>query len=289
MISTITDPTSPAMEVCEGLKFAYESKNVSDEAVLENIRSSIRRGHPQVRPQPFQTDRVCLVGGGPSLEDTYEELRQLYFEGAKIITLNGAYEWCIERNLIPRAAIILDARASNARFIKRPVPECRYMLAGQCHPDVWDMVEGRDAWIWHACESQAEQALLMEYYLGKFFSVGHGPIGGTTVLVRSIALLRMLGFVRFDLFGADSCVRGDQHHAYAQPENDGEPLANFRLQAAGGHVGRMFRATSWQLKQFEDFIQMIRATGHEYVLNVHGDGLLAYALQSSAALSIVEE
>jgi hypothetical protein len=279
--------TPAALEVLEGLSFAGGGVNTDDATIREHIRSSIRRGHPQVKPQPAQTDRVILVCGGPSLEDTFEELRQLYFEGAKVVALNNAAAWCLARNIRPSAQIVLDARASNARFVGTPIPQCRYLLASQCHPDVFDAVEGRDVWIWHAIGPEPEtEAMLTAYYQGKFMAIGHGPIGGTTVLVRAIALLRTLGFFRFDVFGADSCVGDRGHHAYAQPENDADVVRAFRVQATGGQAHRIFRCTAWHLKQLEDFIRMIRATGHEYVLNLHGDGLLAYALSVTAELTV---
>jgi hypothetical protein len=38
----------------------------------------------------------------------------------------------------------------------------------------------------------------------------------------------------------------------------------------------------WHAKQLEDMLQAIRLHGEHFLMNVHGDGLLAYALKSSA-------
>jgi hypothetical protein len=40
----------------------------------------------------------------------------------------------------------------------------------------------------------------------------------------------------------------------------------------------------WHAKQLECFLQSIRLNGHQFLLNVHGDGLLAFALSSSAGV-----
>src|SRR5262245_24262920 len=95
---------SPSLQVIEGVEVGG-AVNTPDDTLLANIKHSIRLGYPQVKSQPLQPDRVCIVGGGPSLESTFAELRELYFEGAKVVTVNGAYHWCLERNIRPSAQV----------------------------------------------------------------------------------------------------------------------------------------------------------------------------------------
>lgn len=278
------------VKVLDGVELSGDV-NTPDAQLLANIRHSIRLGYPQVKLQPLQRDRVCLVGGGPSLVETFAELRDLYFTGAKLVTVNGAYHWCLDRNLRPSAQIVLDARPGNARFVEPNVPQCRYLLASQCHPDTWAAVADReDVWIWHGiAPDEAIEQELVSYYAGNWHNIGHGPIGGTTVMIRAIALLRTLGFLRFDLFGADSCVMGSAHHAYAQPENDRDRIFPVTVSPSGHpELRRTFHCTAWHLKQLEDFCLMIRERGDHFLLNIHGDGLLAYALKSGARVTVEE-
>lgn len=268
----------------EGVTIAG-SVNTSDEQLLENIAFSIRLGYPQVRPQPPQPERVCLVASGPSLVDTEGELRDLYFAGAKIVTVNGAYRWCVERNIRPSAQIVLDARATNARFVDPALPQCHYLIASQCAPETWQAVAGRPhVWIWHAMSDCNEhRRVLDEYYLKAWQPIP----GGTTVALRAIALLRTLGYLRMDLFGVDSCWLGHQHHAFEQPENEADRRLVFDVHPTGDPDRvRRFVCSPWHVAQFEDFLQMIRVNGHQFLLNVHGDGLLAYALASSADITL---
>lgn len=278
---TSTAITEEILHVLDGVDFSQGSINTPDEVLIKNIKHSIRLGHPQVRPQAPQKDRICLVGGGPSLDDTFEELRQLYFEGAKVVTVNGSAEWCLDHNIRPSAHIVLDARPENARFVARDILQCRYMLASQCHPATWKAVEGRDdVWIWHAmADDNPNRGVLDEYYQGWWV----GTPGGTTVVMRALLVLRMLGFMRFDLFGVDSCFMGNKHHAYEQAENEGDSAFVVKMWP-GEHTEktRSFVCAPWMMKQLECFLQTIRIGGHTFLLNVHGDGLLAYALRSSA-------
>jgi hypothetical protein len=181
---------------------------------------------------------------------------------------------------------VLDARADNARFVSPAVPNCKYLIASQCHPDTWAAVQGReDVWIWHAVAQDNEQLapVLNAFYLGQWTP---SP-GGTTVIMRAITLLRTLGYARFDLFGVDSCVRGTQHHAYAQPENDADKIYPFEVYPTGHpEHAKTFYCTGWHAKQVEDALQLVRLHGESLVLHIHGDGLLAYAFRACADVEL---
>jgi hypothetical protein len=260
--------------------------NTEDDQLLANVKHSIRLGYPQIRPQLMQKDRIVLVGGGPSLESTLPELRELYFEGAKVVTVNGSYHWCLDHNIRPSAQIILDAQPHNARFVTPAVPQCKYLIASQCAPEVWEAVaSNEDVWIWHAAapDNSIIKPALDTFYLGKWIP---SP-GGTTVIIRAVTLLRILGYLRFDLFGVDSCFIGKQHHAYDQPENNTDTMHPFDVFPTGHpELKRTFLCAPWHAKQLECFLQMVRLHGDQFLLNVHGDGLLAYALQCSADIEM---
>jgi hypothetical protein len=274
------------LRVLDGVEL-HGAVNVPDEQLLANVRSAMKRPYPQIRPQQPTGDRIVLVGGGPSLADTEDELIALVQDGAKLVTVNGAYRWCLERNLFPKTQIVMDARPSNARFVNPAVPRCNYLLASQCAPETWDAVEGRsDVWMFHAAAGAdgALKDLLDTHYLGQWFGVG----GGTTVVTRAISVLRTLGYLRFDLFGVDSCFLHGEHHAYEQAENVKDRPTRFKVQPPGSDDFRIFDCAPWHIKQFEDLLQTIRVNGEHFMLNIHGDGLLAYALKSSADIQLTE-
>jgi hypothetical protein len=254
--------------------------NTDEAQLLAHIQHAVRQGHPQMRTWPARGDRICLVGSGPSLASTEADLRRLVWEGAQVVTVNGAYHWCIEHGIQPKTQIVMDARATNARFVDPEVPGCRYVLASQCAPETWAAVAGRpEVWIWHGVVRKDDPitAFLDAFYAGNWFGVG----GGTTVATRAIALLRAAGYVRFDLFGIDCCWIGPTHHAMTQPENDGDT----RMRVLVGDVARPetmrpFDVSPWHLKQFEDFATILKLNGHHFQLAVHGDGMLAYLLRT---------
>jgi hypothetical protein len=261
--------------------------NTPDSMIVVQVAESIRRGLPQVYPHAVNDQTALIVAGGPSLAETERELARAAWAGNKVIALNGAYQWCIDRNIKPSAAVILDAREFNSRFIEQPVEGCKYFLASQCHARAFDLCADRETYIWHACSAgEPELEMLKEFYFGRTYPV----TGGTTVGIRAILLMRMLGFASMELFGFDSCWLNGANHAYEQPENarDGRIVVWLRPDGRDDKAAQ-FECAPWHVKQAQDFMELVRAHGDHFRLNVHGAGLIATMLRTGAELQIEKD
>lgn len=282
-ISPTFDPT-----LTKPIKFeaaAAGQCNTSDEVIMAQVAANIRRGLPQVQQFAPSGQTALLVCGGPSLKETERDLIEAYWAGGKIVAANGAYAWCVARNLKPSAMIMLDAREFNARFVEPVVPGCRYLLASQCHPAAFEACRDREVWIWHACSGgESELALLREFY----FDRCHPITIGTTVGVRAISVLRMLGWSRIDVFGLDSCWLNGAHHAYEQAENN-DLMRTVWLRPEGrDDLAQMFTCAPWHVKQAQDFMLLVKERGSILDLNVRGSGLIASMLRTGANISTEE-
>jgi hypothetical protein len=260
--------------------------NTTDEQLLKQVNENIRRGLPQAMEYQPNNQTAVLVCGGPSLKTTEKDLVKAVWNGGKVIAVNGSYQWCIDRNIKPSMFVMLDAREFNARFVETPVDDCHYMLASQCHPKAFELCRDRKVTIWHAMSAgEEEQKLLDEYYFTRYRPVTLG----TTVAMRAISLLRMLGFTRIEIFGLDSCWLGEEHHAYPQSENNGERKMSVWLRPkARDEKAIRFMCSPWQAKQADDFLNLTRERGPLFDLNVHGDGLIASLIRLGAELHIEE-
>lgn len=258
--------------------------NTPDFVLLKQVCENIRRGLPQVQPYNPNDQLALLVCGGPSLAMTEKDLVAKAWAGGKVVAVNGAYQWCVERNIKPSAFVMLDAREFNARFVETPVDGCQYFLASQCHPKAFDLCRDRKVIIWHGMSAgELEVEALDAYYFKRY----HPVTLGTTVAMRAISLLRMLGFMRVEIFGLDSCWSGDEHHAYRQDENNNERRMPVWIRPQGrDDKAQRFICSPWQAKQAEDFMQLIRERGSLFQLNVHGPGLIATMIRTGAELSI---
>lgn len=247
--------------------------------ILRNIRNNIRRQLPQLAPHHEENpERIALVGGGWSLAETLDELRDLYFQGVKIVAVNGSARWLMERNLRPSMLIMLDARPENAEFVEKPIPRCRYFFASQIDPSILDLCEGRDVTLFHAIAqtADAEIARLDDFYMKRWARISTAG----TVGVTAVMLLRILGFRNQHLFGFDSCYSPNDraHHAYPQTLNDGEGTGTFSV------AGKEFECSPWQASQVQSFTNMLEVHGELLDLTVHGDGMIAHLLKTGAAL-----
>lgn len=251
--------------------------NIEQERVVDNIRRNLRLGLQEVQPHDAQDTEVMLLCGGPSLGDFADEIVARNRAGMPAITVNGAYNWLIERGGRPGAQVLVDAREFNRRFVEPTVLECKYLVSSQCDHALVASLPRSQTYLWHGASSLVESVVRGDSLAHEWYPVP----GGTTVTLRALPLLAMLGFRRIHVYGFDSCLRGDDHHAYAQPENDGDAVVSIFV------AGEEFLCHGWMLKQAHEFQEVMRhllvPAGVE--LAVHGDGLIAAILAAAAAKS----
>ncbi len=256
------------------------SVNEDKDKIRDNIRINVQRGLPQIRPYETQWDEVLnLVGGGATLKDAdvFAHLLDTYLRGTKVVTVNGSYQWCLERDITPSVQVVLDSRELNNKFVDPISDKCKYFISSQCHPSLFDKLEGKSVYIWH-CAGDDNVDLLEDAYGDDYFPV----MGGSTVVTRTIHLLRMLGFPKFEVYGFDSCIM-EEHHAYEQPENDEEQVLDIMVS------GKEFQCTAAHYHQAKEFVEMIAKTGEHYDLAVHGNGLISHIIKNPDLLQRKEE
>jgi len=250
--------------------------NTDIEKIKENVSHNIKQGYLQVQPHSTNDIEVMIVGGGPSLSQHIEKIKKLRAKGVKLITINNAYKWCIDNGLTPSAMVMVDAREFNARFTKPVVDDCKYFLASQCNPLCFEGLPKDRTYLWHTQVDDLNEVLAEQY------ETWHPIPGGSTVLLRAIPLFRMLGFKRFHLFGCDSCIEEDKHHAYEQVENDGQLVMPVNVS------GKIFNCNPWMVSQAQEFIDLIKMLGDEIELEIYG-GLLHHILESGASYADIKE
>lgn len=250
--------------------------NVVVEEINEQTKTNILAGWQQASPFETQDREIVLLAGGPSMKDNLERIKSLRADGCALVTTNGAYGWAIEQGLVPSAQIVLDARAFNARFVQPQVETCQYLIASQAHPATLEGLPHERTYLWHSGISDDNEALVRQRY-GLFYPVP----GGSTVVLRALPLLRMLGFTKFHIFGFDSCVFDGLHHSYEQLENDAEVVVPVTC------AGRTFSCTGWQVSQANEFRDIVKFMGDEIELDVVGDGLIAWMIKTGAGMAAV--
>jgi hypothetical protein len=243
--------------------------NVSYDLIWENVASAVRRPHlPWFTGHQERKGTVVLCCGGPSLRDSLPAIRDHKRRGAVVVSVNNALGFLMEHGVTPSSHVMLDARPENAAFV-RSGPDIRYFVASQCHPDVFDALEGKDVIVWHNAVGDGEDL----EKIAKPYETADRPIiqvpGGGTVGLRAMWLIWFSGFRKLHVYGMDGSYEDGAHHAYAQPLNDGEEL----LQVMMG--GKAYACARWMARQAEEF----RGTWRDLQrygmrLFVHGRGLI---------------
>lgn len=232
--------------------------NVSDEVIYANIERNSLRKLDWLEMVPPHEGIALMVGGGPSLAQDVEEIRQRQRDGQVIFALNQVPAYLARFDLLADYQIILDARPENAEFI-HPVKE-RALLASQCDAAVFE--RATNPMLWHPVVEQLGEHLMQ---LRPYAAIG----GGTTVGLSAICLVYALGYRKMHLYGYDSSHRDLAGHAYVQRLNDTDQIVRACVN------GQCFQSSLTMAKQaefFPDLANRLMDLGVEIM--VHGEGLL---------------
>jgi uncharacterized Rossmann fold enzyme len=241
--------------------------NTAKEKLAGNVRSAIARDLNWLDLAPGHEGHVCIVGGGPSLADSFDEIKmRVSHFGQKVWALNGAARFLYRNGICPDALIVADAREENVDFLAELNSGIVVYLASQCHPELFEASRdyGLDVVLWHT-NSPGMSDILSDEKARPVHLIG----GGSTVGLNAMVLAVARGYREMHLYGFDSSYRDDDHHAYAQGLNDADRVADVLF------GDKKFRASPWmvqQVNEFQDLAPGLVADG--CTVTVHGDGLL---------------
>jgi hypothetical protein len=232
----------------------------------EQIKANIARIPGRIARFEGERDApIAIVCYGPSLADTWEELRDFRY----IMTCSGAHKFLVDHGITPTHHIDVDPREHKATLLGTPQPGTEYLIASTCHAKVFDLLEGFNVKLWHIFDSTDEGLRILppgEWAL----------TGGCGAGLRAMIVAHFLGFKDQHVFGMDGNVRpsedttvaatGFQTHGGAHP-NQPPLFAECTVN------GRTFRTTP-------GYLEAARNTGYELDqmpgirATFHGDGLV---------------
>lgn len=232
---------------------------------------------------PRHDGRICIVGFGPSLHQTWRYLnveRRAF--GAKSVTVSGAHGFLIERGFVPDFHVDVDPREHKAFFTREPHADIQYWIASCCHPVLIDnlIAKGSKLALWHLLNSDEDMKI----------SEPDGPdpgsllvCGGSGVGARAIHLFYALGYRSFSLYGMDCsfAATGEQHAAHHSGKTQKEWNVRcgerwFRSSATQVYMARSIMASCAMLERLsaEAGEPCIAGTSDHVEFFMHGDGLL---------------
>lgn len=231
--------------------------NTNLDQLAKNIRHALTLPFPWIQPVDEHRGHAVIVGGGPSLRRSLDEIRERQKHGQVIFSTNNTYKYLLENGITADCHVMLDAREQNKEFVPEG-PLCYY--ASQCHPEVFKLA--KNVVLWHPMSDGILEVI------GD--NTGDPLVGGgVTVGMKSIALSHILGYRNFHLYGFDSSYEDGENHAYRQPLNDGERTLEIEMN------GRKYKTAAWMCSQVENFKETAKAIVESGgTITVHGTGLL---------------
>jgi uncharacterized Rossmann fold enzyme len=103
--------------------------NVTHDFAYANVRTNVQRDLAWFSGFGDQDKACVIVGGGPSLADSVQAIKDHRRRGAKIISVNNAMRYLIKHGLTPDAHVMLDAREENLHMVEDAPMSVRYFLA----------------------------------------------------------------------------------------------------------------------------------------------------------------
>lgn len=257
--------------------------NVEDSVACDNLIANASLGLQHVRPHKKQDIEIMLVCGGSSALDFKDEIIEKREAGMPLVTVNGSFNMVIDWGLSPSLQCVLDSREFNKRFVQ-VIPgytdTTKFVLSTQCDPSLFVGLPEDRTYLWDLCGTRELVALTKEHY-GEMYVDWFPCGGGSTVTLRAINLLKILGFSKVHIYGMDSC-NSDKHHAYDQPENDGAKTVSVTVGE------KEFQCEGWQIYQAQDFLRTVPRLFMEIDLIVYGPGLIAALIEDAASKDAVD-
>lgn len=240
---------------------------IPPETVVENVEASFARNTPRFAKLPNlgkRTGPVAIVGGGPSLKHELGSLKR--FPGP-IISCGSVHDYLIEHDIPIAYHCACDPEPVNTRWLRTPSKAVTYLIASQCHPDLFKALEGYDVRLWHATVILAATAKPLCDFRGE------PEIPGADFVVgRAWPIAAVMGHKDVHFFGFDCSFPADceSQHAYAYDWVREEPVY-----VTCEHTGERFATVPGWLAQLNTFNKMLAMSAGQFTVTIHGESLAA--------------
>lgn len=128
--------------------------SLRDEQIKINITKVSERIQPHSAPRE---DSIAIVCYGPSLNDTWEEIKKFKY----IMTCSGAHKFLIDRGIIPTWHVDLEPREYKVKLLGKPHSDVEYLIASTVHPGYLDALAGYNVKLWHIFANEGDAASVL--------------------------------------------------------------------------------------------------------------------------------
>jgi hypothetical protein len=236
-----------------------------------NVTTNLKRNLPRLLDLPgilhARNQPLAIVGGGPSLDEFSDKIKK--FE--HVMVCGSAHDHVVSLGIKPTFAIAVDGAQDAVNWFSNPQPNTSYLLASQCHPNMFDWLALNKVAMWHF-KGQVDGE---EEIFGRETLINWGVMVGNL----SIQIALFLGFQELHFFGMDGNHQDGKHHAYdvgTYDEMSKNGMGVFEVN------GKKFVSTTALISQMEHFFDTFASSDGQFLKGyVYGDGLWANVIKAS--------
>ena len=209
---------------------------------------------------------IALIGGGASLNSQVDRINGF----DHVMTCGSAHDHLIEMGIIPNFALAVDAKVDAVDYFRKPQDITSYLLASQCHPNLYERLAGRKIAMWHFLGQCDDPSVFR----------GEAQINwGCMVGVLAVQMALYLGFQELHFFGFDCSYVADEHHAYDVGHYHHQVEEKKSVFSTNG---KDFHSTMALVSQIEHLYDVFASTDGSYIKGyVYGDGMWANNIKAS--------
>jgi hypothetical protein len=227
---------------------------------LVNMSHAFSLNLPRLRVIPIaQTKSLAIIGGGPTLNDTYKEIANYDV----VMSCGSTHDHLTKLGVRSNYHLECDPELMQVKYYQTNKIGCTYLVASRCHSSMFQVLKHKKVILWHMWEED----LTIEPYRGEL-----AIKGAISCVLCALSTALAMGFKDIHFFGFDSSFPDkDNHHAY--PSEESAQMLTTRL--GDPETGPQFLTTSTWIAQARTFHEMQGAWGHEFKATVHGDSMMA--------------
>jgi hypothetical protein len=197
--------------LAQGFIKKMETRNpVPDFIIHKHVRENIERDLPMLSYGKQKKETLYICGGGPTLRNYLNDIH------GDVFGVNGSGNYLDSHGIKPKYIAMIDPLPQIVHAFE-PLEEVEYIIATQCHPDVFDKLKGCKVTMFNAAVNAGVRKIITEFPISKQFILG----GGASISTRSLGIGWVLGYRNFKFYGVDCSVDGGDH-AYEQDVKRGE-------------------------------------------------------------------
>ena len=225
----------------------------------ENMAAAFKLDPPRLRMTPIvQTKSLAIVGGGPSLKDTWQDINNY----DTVMSCGSTHDHLTGIGVHSDYHLECDPDIPQVKYYQSIKFDCTYLIASRCHPSMFKRLKNRDIKLWHMWEDD----IGLEPYRKE-----PAVRGAISCVLCALATAIAMGFQDIHFFGFDSSFAHEAaHHAYPCEERD----QVIKTRVGDPDKGTIFLTTPTWIAQARTFVQMQDQWEHMLKATVHGYSLM---------------